>query len=100
MDGDHDGNPCERQFGSYWSVPVIKLSPFCFLQVDQEETAEWEAFMSKTVAKFELEKETKNSIRYKEYPDEGAAPIDGSLCIQKWFTGSSKSISITIEKKD
>ena len=56
--------------------------------------------MSKTVVKFELEKETKNSIRYKEVPDEGTAPIVGSLYVQKWFAGSSKSIEITIEKKD
>ncbi|BBB25571.1 hypothetical protein [Amphritea japonica] len=55
--------------------------------------------MPKKVVKFELEKETKNSIRYKEVPDEGAAPIVGSLYIQKWFAGSSKEIEITIEKK-
>ncbi|WP_373088037.1 hypothetical protein [Zhongshania sp.] len=56
--------------------------------------------MSKKVLKFELEKETKNSVRYKEIPDEGTAPIVGSLYIQKWFVGSSKTIAITIDKKD
>ena len=56
--------------------------------------------MSKKVVKFEYEKETKNSIRYKEVPDEGTAPIVGSLYIQKWFAGSSKTIEITIDKKD
>ena len=56
--------------------------------------------MPKKVVRFELEKETKNSIRYKEVPDEGTAPIVGSLYVQKWFAGSSKSIEITIEKKD
>ena len=39
--------------------------------------------MPKKVVKFEYEKETKNSIRYKEVPDEGTAPIVGSLYIQK-----------------
>ncbi len=56
--------------------------------------------MSKKVVKFEYEKETKNSIRYKEVPDEGTAPIVGSLYVQKWFAGGSKSIEITIDKKD
>jgi len=56
--------------------------------------------MSKKVVKFEYEKETKNSIRYKEVPEEGTAPIVGSLYIQKWFAGSSKNIEITIDKKD
>ena len=56
--------------------------------------------MSKKVVKFKYEKETKNSIRYKEVPDEGTAPVVGSLYMQKWFAGDSKSIEITIEKKD
>lgn len=56
--------------------------------------------MSKQVLQFEYEKETKNSVRYKEVPDEGTAPIVGSLYVQKWFAGSSQSIEITIEKKD
>ncbi|MEX1667794.1 hypothetical protein AB4876_02670 [Zhongshania guokunii] len=56
--------------------------------------------MSKKVVTFEYEKETKNSVRYKEVPDEGTAPIVGSLYIQKWFAGDSKSIEVTIEKKD
>ncbi len=56
--------------------------------------------MSNRVVKFEYEKETKNSIRYKEVPEEGTAPIVGSLYIQKWFAGNSKSIEITIDKKD
>ena len=56
--------------------------------------------MSKKVIKFEYEKETKNSVRYKENPDEGTAPIVGTLYVQKWFAGTSKTIEITIEKKD
>jgi len=53
--------------------------------------------MSKEVITFEFEKETKNSVRYKEVPDEGKAPIVGSLYVQKWFAGNSKSLQITIE---
>jgi hypothetical protein len=56
--------------------------------------------MSKKTVKFEYEKETKNSVRYKEIPEEGTAPIIGSLYVQKWFASSSKNIEITIDKKD
>ena len=53
--------------------------------------------MSKEVVTFEFEKETKNSIRYKEVPAEGKAPIVGSLYVQKWFAGDSKTLQLTIE---
>lgn len=56
--------------------------------------------MSKKVVQFEYEKETKNSVRYKETPADGEAPIVGSLYVQKWFAGNAKSIEITIDKKD
>ncbi len=56
--------------------------------------------MSTVIVHFEFEKETKNSVRYKEIPEEGKAPIMGSIYVQKWFAGTSKSINITIEKKD
>lgn len=55
--------------------------------------------MSKKVITFEYEKETKNSVRYKEVPDEGTAPIVGSLYVQKWFVGESKTLEVTIDKK-
>lgn len=32
---------------------------------------------------FEKEKETKNTVRYKETPDDGAVPAIGTLYIQK-----------------
>jgi hypothetical protein len=56
--------------------------------------------MSKTVVKFSFEKETKNSVRYKEDPEAGKAPIVGTLYVQKWFAGNSKNLEITIDKKD
>ena len=56
--------------------------------------------MLKTVVKFNYEKETKNSVRYKEEPEVGKAPIVGTLYVQKWFAGSIKSLEITIDKKD
>jgi len=56
--------------------------------------------MSKTTVKFSLEKETKNSLRYKEVPQQGKAPIMGTIYVQKWFAGESKNIEITIDRKD
>lgn len=56
--------------------------------------------MTTQTVTFEVEKETKNSVRYKEVPAEGQAPIVGSLYVQKWFAGSSRVLEVTIEKKD
>ena len=56
--------------------------------------------MSSTIVKFTYEKETKNSVRYQEVPEEGKAPIMGTVYIQKWYAGSSKNIEVTIDKKD
>ena len=56
--------------------------------------------MSEKKVKFEFEKQNKNSIRYKEIPEEGMPPIIGSIYIQKWFAGNSKNIEITIKKTD
>lgn len=56
--------------------------------------------MSRVLVQFEYEKETKNSVRYKEIPEEGKAPIIGTLYVQKWFAGNTKSLEITIDKKD
>ena len=56
--------------------------------------------MSSVTVNFEYEKETKNSVRYKEVPEEGKAPIVGTLYVQKWYAGDSKQLSISIDKKD
>lgn len=56
--------------------------------------------MSETKIKFELEKENKNSVRYKEIPKDGMPPILGSIYVQKWFAGNSKNIEITINKTE
>ena len=56
--------------------------------------------MSQTTVKFSIEKETKNSVRYKEQPEAGKAPIMGTVYVQKWFAGDTKNIEITIDKKD
>jgi hypothetical protein len=56
--------------------------------------------MSEKTLKFVIEKETKNSVRYKEVPDEGQPPIVGSLYVQKWYAGNSKTLEVTLTKKD
>lgn len=56
--------------------------------------------MSTTTLKFEFEKETKNSVRYKEIPEAGKPPIVGSLYVQKWYAGEAKVLEVTISKKD
>jgi hypothetical protein len=56
--------------------------------------------MSETKIKFELEKQNKNSVRYKEIPKDGMPPILGSLYVQKWYAGNSKFIEVTINKLD
>jgi hypothetical protein len=56
--------------------------------------------MSEKKVKFEFENKNKNSVRYKEIPEDGNPPIIGSIYVQSWFAGNSKNIEITISKKD
>lgn len=56
--------------------------------------------MAKTILTFELEKQNKNSVRYKEVPKEGMPPVLGSIYVQKWFAGNSQTIEVTIENKN
>ncbi|WP_354625814.1 hypothetical protein [Psychromonas sp. MME2] len=55
--------------------------------------------MSEKVIKFEFEKHNKNSIRYKEVPEDGMPPILGSIYVQKWFAGENEQIEVTIKTK-
>jgi len=56
--------------------------------------------MSETKIKFELEKQNKNSVRYKEIPKDGMPPILGSIYVQKWYAGNSKYLEVTVNKID
>jgi hypothetical protein len=56
--------------------------------------------MTEKKVKFEFEKQNKNSIRYKEVPEDWMPPVIGSIYVQKWFAGNSKNIEIVISKKD
>lgn len=52
--------------------------------------------VEKTI-KFEVEKVNKNSVRYKELPEDGMPPVLGSIYVQKWFAGSNEKIEVTIK---
>jgi hypothetical protein len=56
--------------------------------------------MAEKKVKFEFEKKNKNSVRYKEIPEDGMPPVIGSIYVQSWFAGNSKNIEISITKKD
>ncbi len=56
--------------------------------------------MSSKVVKLSFEKETKNSVRFKEVAEDGQAPVVGTVYLQKWFAGNTKNLEITIDKKD
>ena len=56
--------------------------------------------MSETILKFELEKKNKNSVRYKEVPEDGKPPVLGSIYVQSWYASDSKNIEIIIKKSD
>lgn len=56
--------------------------------------------MALTSVRMELEKETKNTIRYEERPEGGQPPRIGTLYIQKWALPNPhpKVIMVTIEE--
>ncbi|EPJ55837.1 MAG: hypothetical protein OFPI_02660 [Osedax symbiont Rs2] len=56
--------------------------------------------MSEKTITFEFEKMNKNSIRYKEVPEDGMPEVLGSIYVQKWFAGDNKNIEITIKTKE
>ena len=39
-----------------------------------------------------MEKATKNTIKYQEAPQDGEAPIAGTVYLQKWFAGASPAL--------
>jgi len=47
---------------------------------------------------FELERQVKHSVRFKEIVEEGRAPVIGSIYVQKWYAGDAKTLSITLRK--
>ena len=49
---------------------------------------------------FEIEKETKNTVRYAEVA-EGQPPVIGTIYVQKWaMKGIPKRVKVTLELED
>ncbi len=47
---------------------------------------------------FIREKETKNTIRFKEQPGIGQPPIIGTIYVQKWsYPAEAKQLKVTVE---
>jgi hypothetical protein len=51
--------------------------------------------MSKTL-KFVLEKEVKNSVRFKEITEAGEAAVLGTLYVQKWYIKDCTELTVTL----
>lgn len=47
-------------------------------------------------ARFEIEKETKNTIRYSETPEEGQPARIGTLYVQKWAVNGARALTVTV----
>ena len=58
-----------------------------------------EAHMADTVTlRFVKEKETKNTIRYQEQPEEGQPPIIGTLYVVKFWARGADRLTVTLAK--
>lgn len=55
------------------------------------------AAVTKLVARFTREKETKNTVRFEEQPEKGKPPIIGGLYVQKFAAGDAQELTVTIE---
>ncbi len=49
------------------------------------------------VIKFVKEKDTKNTVRFKEQPEPGQPNKVGTLYVQSWYAGEKTEITVTIE---
>jgi len=45
---------------------------------------------------FSKEKDTKNTVKFAEVPEEGKPTVIGSLYVQKWFVGSATKIAVNL----
>jgi len=49
------------------------------------------------VLKFKKLKETKNTVRFEEEPEDGQPPVIGTLYIQKWFVKDRYQLRVSID---
>ncbi len=50
--------------------------------------------------RFVKERETKNTIRYQEQPEEGQPPIIGTLFVAKFWAPGADRLTVTLTKGD
>ena len=43
------------------------------------------------------EKETKNTVRFQEQPEEGQPPVIGTLYVMKYFAQGAKKLEVTVK---
>jgi hypothetical protein len=51
----------------------------------------------KHTAKMIREKETKNCVRFVEQPEQGKAPVLGTIYVPKWVVGDKTVVLVTVE---
>jgi hypothetical protein len=49
------------------------------------------------VINFKRLKETKNTVRFEEEPEDGQPPVMGTLYIQKWFVKDRDQVRVSID---
>ena len=49
------------------------------------------------VINFKKLKETKNTVRFEEEPEDGQPPVIGTLYIQKWFVRDRDQVRVSID---
>ena len=49
------------------------------------------------IVKFKKLKETKNTVRFEEEPEDGQPPVIGTLYIQKWFVKDRYQLRVSID---
>ena len=50
------------------------------------------------VLQFVKEKDTKNTVRFTEVPEEGKPPVMGTIYLQKWAVTTAQALTVTIER--
>ena len=49
------------------------------------------------IVKFKKLKETKNTVRFEEEPEDGQPPVIGTIYIQKWFVKDRDQVRVSID---
>jgi hypothetical protein len=54
--------------------------------------------MSEKLIQFQVEKETKNTVKFKEVPEPGQPPVIDTLYVQKWaLPANCKAVTVVLK---